>query len=155
MKLVLGADPFGVEIKEAIKKHLLEKGIEVIDLADSMGPEIPYYDVAATGARMIQEGKADRGIFCCGTGMGVAIVANKFRGIYASVVESEFAAQHCRAINDSNVLTMGGMIIAPYLAVRIADRWLGTLFTEGLPQFKDFLSESLQKIQEIEKKTMQ
>lgn len=154
MTIVIGADPFGFDLKEEIKKHLKEKEYVIDDLTPNKTKEIPYYEVAALAATKVQKGQAERGIIFCGTGMGVAIVANKFKGVYAGVVESEFAGEHCKCINNTNILTMGGMIVAPYRAKKIVDKWLETSFTQGLPEFSDFLKESLKQIQKIEAETM-
>jgi len=155
MNVVVGADFAGFDLKEVVKSHLIEKGLQIDDVGMfNAEEEIPYYEVAATAARKIQSGEADRGILFCGTGMGLSIVANKFKGVYASVVESEFGAQHARAINDSNVLTMGGFVISEYRAKRIADLWLDSNFTEGYEHIGDFLTSALDEIKAIEEQTM-
>ncbi|MBI2343976.1 MAG: RpiB/LacA/LacB family sugar-phosphate isomerase [Deltaproteobacteria bacterium] len=154
MNIVMGADGFGFDLKEAIKQHLLEQGHLIDDLTPVKENEVPYYEVGALAALKVQQGKAERGIIFCGTGMGVAIVANKFRGIYASVVESEFAGLHCKVINNSNILSLGGMIVAPYRAKRIVDQWLAASFTEGYPEFAPFLTRALAEIKKIEAETM-
>ena len=155
MNVVVGADFAGFDLKEVVKSHLIEKGLQIDDVGMfNAEEEIPYYEVAATAARKIQSGEADRGILFCGTGMGLSIVANKFKGVYASVVESEFGAQHARAINDSNVLTMGGFVISEYRAKRIADLWLDSKFTEGYEHIGDFLTSALDEIKAIEEQTM-
>ena len=155
MKIIVGADFAGFDLKEAIKSYLLEKGIEVVDIGmHTLKNEIPYYEVAATAAKKIQAKEAERAILFCGTGMGVSIVANKFRGVYASVVESEFGGHHARVINNSNVLTMGGFVISVYRAKRIVDSWLESKFTEGYEHIGDFLSDALGEIRKIEESTM-
>lgn len=155
MKIVIGADVAGFELKEEIKTHLKQKGVEVIDIGmQEVKQEIPYYEVAATAARCLQSKDADRAILFCGTGMGVAIVANKFKGIYASVVESEFAGLHCKVINNSNILTMGGWVVSSYRAKRIIDNWLESSFTEGYAEISDFLENAYGEIKKIEDQTM-
>ena len=155
MQIVMGADPWGRELKDTVKAHLQKKGHEIIDVGMTDAEnEIPYYRVAAMAAEKIQAGQADRGILFCGTGMGVAIVANKFKGIAASVIESEFAARMSRAVNDANVLTMGSMIVAPHIATLAVDAWLGMSHTEGLEPFADFLTGALKEIDAIEETNM-
>ena len=155
MNVVVGADFAGFDLKEAVKSHLIEKGLKDDDVGMfNADEEIPYYEVAATAARKIQSGEADKAILFCGTGMGVSIVANKFKGVYASVVESEFGGQHARVINDSNVLTMGGFVISEYRAKRIADLWLDSTFTAGYEHIGEFLSSALDEIKVIEGETM-
>ncbi len=99
---------------------------------------------------MIQECKAERGILFCGTGMGMSIVANKFKGVTASVVESVYAAELCRSINNSNVLTMGSMLIAPWKARKMVDVWLDTEHTQGLEPFADFLKQAVKEVDAID-----
>ncbi|MCP4642634.1 MAG: RpiB/LacA/LacB family sugar-phosphate isomerase [bacterium] len=156
MKIVMGADPWGVELKDAVKEHLQGAGHEVADIG-STGPdnEIPYYDAAASAARLIQAGDAECGVLFCGTGMGMAIVANKFKGIYASVIESEFTARMCKAVNNANVLTMGSMVVTPYIAIRSVDAWLSTRHTEGLEEFEGFLKTALTEVAKIEATAME
>ena len=151
-KILMGADPWGFELKNSVKGHLEKKGYEIIDIGmHDKDKEIDYYEVGATAAKKIQEGEAEKGILFCGTGMGVSIVANKFKGISASVIESEFAAKMCKAVNNSNILTMGGMFVSEYKAKMAADMWLETKHTEGFePEMADFLKTSLKEIKKIE-----
>ena len=149
MKIVIAADPFAVDLKDAVVAHLKEKGHTVFDVGATKDKELAYYDCAPTAAQAIQDGKANRGILFCGTGAGMAIVANKFKGVNAVCVESLFAARMARAINDANVLTMGAMIVAPWMAKEMVDTWLETKHTEGLDQFAGFLKGALKKVDDI------
>ncbi len=151
MKLVIAADPFALELKDSIKTFLTEKGYEVTDVGsiDADHP-VPFYVGATAAARAIQKGEAERGILFCGTGMGMAVVANKFKGIVASVVESVFAAKMSRSINNSNVLTMGAMIVGPFMATAAVEAWLDTKHTEGLEPLADMLKEACEKVKQIE-----
>jgi ribose 5-phosphate isomerase B len=151
-KILLGADPWGMELKNIIKEHLEKKGYEIlyIGMLDAEH-EIMYYDVAAAAAKKIQNGEVKRGILFCGTGMGVSIVANKFKGIYASVIESEFTAKMCKAVNNANIMTMGGMIISPYKAKMAVDVWLSTEHGESFdPKMAQYLKDALGEIAKIE-----
>ena len=151
MNIVIGADPWGAGLKDVVKKHLEEQGHAVVDVGTTPGHDVDYYDVSAAAAKKLQAGEAERGILFCGTGMGVALVANKFKGIYASVVESEFAARMCRAVNNANIMTLGAMIVAPHQALRMADAFVATAHTQGLDKkVGDFLVDSLKKIKAIE-----
>lgn len=149
MNIVVAADPFAVELKDAIVEHLRAKGHTVADVGATKDRELAYYDCAPAAARALQEGRAERGILFCGTGAGMAIAANKFKGVNAVCVESVFAARMARAINDANVLTMGAMIVAPWMAREMVDTWLETKHTEGLEQFSDFLKGALTKMDEL------
>jgi ribose 5-phosphate isomerase B len=150
MNLVIAADPFAVDLKDAVKKHLIEQGYKVIDVGSTGEKEVAYYDAASAACKLIHEGKAKRGILFCGTGMGMSIVANKFEGITASCVESVFAAKMARSINDSNVLTMGSMIVAEWMGKEMVDVWMKTKHTEGLEQFGDFLKDAVKKVDGID-----
>ena len=151
MKIVVGSDPWGFELKTAIKEHLVKQGHEVIDAGgQTADDQAPYWETASKAARTIQEGKAERGILFCGTGMGMAIVANKFKGIVASVVESEVSAKLCRAINNANVLTMGGLLATSFLATKAVDAFLTTKHTEGFEVHTEFLKKALQEVARID-----
>jgi ribose 5-phosphate isomerase B len=150
MNIVVAADPFAIELKDSVIKHLKEGGHKVIDAGATKDKEVAYYDAAAAACKVIQSGKAQRGILFCGTGMGMSIVANKFKGVTASCVESVYAAQMSRAINDSNVLTMGAMFIAGWKANAMVDAWMKTKHTEGLEGFADFLKDAVKKVNAID-----
>lgn len=150
MDIVIAADPFAIELKDAIQKHLVEKKHRVTDVGATADKDVPYYEAAAAACKLIQAGKATRGILLCGTGMGMSIVANKFQGITASCCESVYAAQMARAINDSNVLTTGAMLTAPWKANAMVDAWLDTKFTQGLDPFAEFLKDAVKKVDAID-----
>ena len=150
MRIVVGGDPWGLDLKNAVKDHLLGLGHDVSDVGGTADAPIHYYDAAVAAAKQIQASDADRAVLLCGTGMGMAIVANKFKGIYASVVESALTARLCRAVNDSNALTMGGLIVTPYIALQAVDAWLATAHTEGLEEHAEFLRTALESIAAIE-----
>jgi ribose 5-phosphate isomerase B len=158
MKVIIGCDVAGFDLKQEVQTHLAEKkDVELVDIGmTSLDKEIPYYEVGATAARKLQAGEAGRAILFCGTGMGVSIAANKFKGVYASVVESEFTGERCKIINNANVITMGGWVVSPYRAKKICDLWLDAAFARGdrdLEEFSDFLKEAFGEIQKIEKET--
>jgi ribose 5-phosphate isomerase B len=152
MKLAIGSDKSGFSLKEAIKAYLAERGIQADDLG-TLDPERakPYFEVASTIAPMVQNGTYDRAILICGTGMGMAVVANKYQGVYAAVCESTYAAEKCRAINDANILTMGGWIIGEQLGCTMAERFLDTHFTQGLEKWRcEFLTSAREKVKQLE-----
>ena len=153
MKSVLiGSDKSGFQLKEFVKQDLVAKGYHVEDCGTlDFNAPVPFYQVAPIAAKKIQSGEFEKAILCCGTGMGMAVVANKFEGVYASVVESVYAAEKCRAINDANILTMGGWIIAEMLGAEIANKFLETDFTEGLePWRQEFLRKAREEVKAIE-----
>ena len=109
--ILVAADPFAVGLKNAVVKHLEERGFAVRDLgATDANKDKPYFESAVDVCRALQKGEAKRAFLFCGTGMGMSMIANRFKGVRAAVVESVFAAKMCRAINDANVLCMGQMI---------------------------------------------
>ena len=151
-KIIIGSDKSGFALKEAIKAHLAELGYAVEDCGTlSMDAPHPYFEVAPVLARKLQAGEYEKGILICGTGAGMAVVANKFRGVYAVPCESVYAAEKCRAINDANVMTMGGWIIAPELGIAMTDKFLETNFTDNLEEWrKEFLRGACCKVRGIE-----
>ena len=149
MKIVIAADPFAVTLKDSIVAYLKEKGHEVTDVGATTTKEIPYFDSAPVACKILQEGKAERAILFCGTGMGMSVIANRFKGVVASVVESVFAAGMCRSINNANTLCLGSMIWGDMMAKEAVDVFLTRKFTEGLPQFADFLKDAEKKVEAI------
>ena len=149
MKIVIAADPFALTLKDALLAHLKEKGHDVVDVGASQGKEIPYYDSAPIASKMLQDGSAERAILLCGTGMGMSIIANRFKGVVASVVESVFAAKMCRVINNANALCLGAMIWGDWMAKEAVDLFLVTPFTQGLEPIADFLKDAEKKVDAI------
>lgn len=148
MKIAIGADPFAYGLKKAVAQHLKNRGVEVMDM-DSYA-ETPYYEVAEKAAREISAGNADGAVLFCGTGAGMAIVANKICGVRAVCVESVFAAKKAKAINDANAITMGAMIIGEAMACEMVDAWLDTKFAEGFEQLREFLESARGQVGEID-----
>lgn len=130
MKVIMGADFGGYDLKEAVKADLIAHGYEITDVSPD-GP-ITYQDAAKQVARGVQSGAYERGIAICGTGMGVSIIANKFRGVYAALCEGVYTAVRSKTINNTNVLCMGGFITGPYLGCKIANAWLEAEHLMGL-----------------------
>lgn len=154
MRLAIASDLSGFSLKSAIVKHLIAKyadTIEVIDFGiDSENKPQPYFEQAPKVAKAIQNGEVKKGILICGTGQGMAIVANKYKGIYAAVVDSVFSGERCKIINNSNVITMGGWITAPFLGTEIVDGWLSMSFTQKMEFKKDFLVNAFHEVIKLE-----
>ena len=141
MHIVIGSDKSGYSLKEAVKAWLTQEGYDFTEIGTT-DPEVgvPFFQVAPEAAAMLQAGTAQRAILLCGTGMGMSQVANKYKGVRAACVESEYAARMCRAVNDSNALCMGGWVIAPEMGLEMVKAFLRTEHTEGLEEWrKDFL----------------
>ena len=135
MKFVVGSDKMGLKIKDACVAMLKEQGHEIEDVGTlSEDKPMPHTLVGAAVAKKIQNKEADLGLLFCGTGMGVSLTANKFKGVYAGVVESVYAARMCRQINNCNVLAMGGFFQAPELGIAMADAFLDTQWLQGLDE---------------------
>ena len=129
MKIAMACDHGAFENKEALKAKLIQEGYEVEDFGCFSADSIDYPEVAYPCAKAVAEGKADRGIVMCGTGIGVSIVANKVPGIRCAHVHDLETAKLTREHNDSNVLAMGGRIISQELIEQIAEVWLMTEFS--------------------------
>lgn len=130
LRIVVAADSAGIEYKEVLKKDLEAdpRVDEVIDAGLAPGEEVDYPHVAVKAARLIAKGRADRGLFVCGTGMGVAMAANKVPGIRASVAHDSFSVERLIKSNNAQVLTFGERVIGLELARRLAKEWLGHTF---------------------------
>ena len=154
MRVALGSDKSGFLLKEAIKTYLTEQGIEFEDMGtQDLEHGKPYYEAAPVVARAVQSGKFDRGILICGTGMGMSLVDNKFDGIYAACVESVYGAKMCRAINNANILTMGGWIIGPEMGVEMVKAFLNTGFTQDLEPWRaEFLTKAFDIVKGMDTK---
>ncbi|PWJ50436.1 ribose 5-phosphate isomerase B [Faecalicatena contorta] len=130
MKIIMGADPAGFDLKNAIKENLLKKGYEITDI-DPDSPVL-FQEVAANVARGVQSKEYERGIAICGTGMGVSIICNKHRGVYAALCESLYQARRAKTVNNTNVLCMGGFIIGNEMGIEMANAWLEAEHMSGL-----------------------
>lgn len=135
MRIVVAADIAGLDYKEALKKDLEAdpRVDEVIDVGIASGEDVDYPHIAVKGARLIAEGKADRGLFVCGTGMGVAMAANKVPGIRASTAHDSFSVERLIKSNNAQVLTFGQRVIGLELARQLAKQWLGYEFDSTSP----------------------
>lgn len=142
-KIIVSSDPAGFPLKEEIKTYLIELGYEVTDVG-TLSPDkpVPYYEAAVNISRAIQKGEFERGIVCCGTGMGVSQVCNKFKGIFCAVAETTYAVWKCRVINNSNILALGSFIQTPTVAKGLVDTYLNTEWCQGeSPERVAFLQE--------------
>jgi ribose 5-phosphate isomerase B len=132
MHILIGSDHIGYLLKENLKEYLVESGYEVVDLGctDADTP-VDYPDVAVELAERIAAGETDRGILICGTGIGMAITANKVPGVRAACCHDPYSAERARKSNDAQVITMGAQIVAPTLARLLIDHWLASEFAGG------------------------
>lgn len=130
-RIAIDCDDAAIELKKLVVDYLKSKGVDVTDL-DYLGskkadyPEIGYHLAEEVAAK-----KFDRGILMCGTGLGMAMIANKVEGVWAGTCHDTFSAERLKKSNDANVLTMGARVIGPELAKMIVDAWLGSEFQGG------------------------
>ncbi len=129
--IAIGCDHGGLEIKNAIIKYLTENGMEFRDYGCSSPESVDYPVYAYQVAKAVADKTAECGIICCGTGIGVSMVANKVKGIRAAVCSDAFCAEMTRRHNDANVLCMGGRVIDEATAVKLADIFLHTEYEGG------------------------
>ncbi len=134
MKISLGADHAGYQLKEKIKQWLAQQGIEVTDHGANSLDSVDYPDYARDVAHDVAGKRADWGILVCGSGIGMAMAANKVPGVRAANVTSEYEAQLSREHNDANVLAIGARILDDAAAFKIVDTWLHTGFAGGRHQ---------------------
>lgn len=127
--IALGCDHGGYELKQEIKKHLDEQNVSYIDYGCDSLESTDYPIYAKKVARAIQSGECDKGILICGTGIGISITANKFKGIRAALCSDCFSAEATRLHNDANILAMGGRVVGPGHALKIVDTFLNTSFS--------------------------
>ena len=147
MKIGLGSDHGGYNLKEEIKKHLEAKGIECVDFGPKNDLESVDYPIyGETVANSVVNKEVDYGILCCGTGIGISLAANKVKGIRCAVVSDVFSAKMSKAHNDANMLSLGERVLGRGLALEIVDAWINTEFEGGRH------SKRVDMIKEIEKK---
>lgn len=131
MRIAIGSDHAGFELKEQLRAALAGEGHQVDDLGTHDRSSCDYPDFAQAVGRAVAEGRAERGILICGTGIGMAIAANKIPGVRAACCNEPVSARLTRQDNDSNVLTLGGRLIGPLMALEIVRVWLDTPFAGG------------------------
>ena len=132
--VVIGSDHAAYQLKEKIKKFLIENGIAVEDAGAQWEGSVDYPDYGIKVASLVSAGKFDRGILLCGTGIGMSIVANRFSNVRAALCNDLFSAIMSRRHNNSNVLVLGGRVIGDVLAIEILKAWLETPFEGGRHQ---------------------
>jgi len=146
LRIALGCDEAALELKNALYAFLRERGVTVTDFGVFSEAPSLYPDMAAAVALSIVEGQNDRGILLCGTGLGMAITANKIPGIRAATCHDPYSAERARKSNDAQVLTMGAKVIGPELAKVLVSIWLEAEFQGGKSAPK------VDRISEIEKR---
>jgi ribose 5-phosphate isomerase B len=148
MRICIDCDDAAVNLKKVLYDHLKSKGIDITDLEYSASKNgVMYPEIGFNLAKQIQAGNYDRGISICGTGLGMAMIANKVEGIYAGVCHDVFSAERLRKSNDAQIITMGERVIGPESAKTIIDAWLRSEFEGGGSTAK------VQQMRELEQKS--
>ena len=144
-KIAIGADHAGFRLKEFVKKLLEEKGFEVIDVGTYSEERCHYPEYAKKVAKMVSEGEVKRGILICGSGIGMSIVANKFKGVRAALCHNIYSAKYSRLHNNSNILCLGGRVTGEDLTREIVEVWLNTPFEGGRHEERLKLIEGIER----------
>jgi ribose 5-phosphate isomerase B len=131
MRIAIGADHGGFELKKRILEYLNEAGHSVVDLGTDSAEPVDYPDYAKAVAEAILHGKAELGILVCGSGIGASIAANKFPGIRAALCHDTYSARQSREDDDANILCLGARVIGPALALEVIRTFLASRFSEA------------------------
>ena len=129
MKIAAASDHGGFALKEEVKKHLMERGLEVLDLGTHSEESVDYPVYGKKVAHAVADGECERGILICGTGIGISIAANRYKGIRAALCGDCFSAEATRLHNDATILAMGARVSGPGLGVKIVETFLNTPFS--------------------------
>lgn len=146
MRVALGSDHAGFQLKELIREHLQSRGTAFTDFGTFCENSVDYPDISLPVAEGVRSGEFDCGILVCGTGIGMVIAANKYSGIRAALCSDTFSARCARGHNDANILTLGARVIGPGLALEIVDIFLNVPFDGGRHRLR------VDKIKLIEKR---
>lgn len=141
--IIMGCDHAAFELKEALKNFLTTNGHVVEDVGAFSLDSVDYPDIAIQVASQISQGKYQRGILLCGTGLGMSMAANRFSHVRAALCNDLFSAGMCRRHNDANILVLGGRVIGDVLAKEIVQTWLDTPFEGGRHQGRLDLFDTL------------
>lgn len=147
MKISLGCDHGGLELKNEIKAHLEARGFECRDFGTYTKDSCDYPDYARPAAEAVASGECERGILVCTTGIGVSITANKVNGVRCALLHDKMSARLTREHNDTNMMALGAGVVGPLLALEIVDTWLDTPFS-GVERHQ----RRIDKVMAIEKK---
>ncbi len=134
MKIAVAADHGGYKLKEKVKEHLLERGIEVEDLGTHSEESVDYPIYGKLCGEAVASGQADLGVVVCGTGIGISIAANKVHGVRCGLCTSVEMAHLTKQHNNANILALGGRTTGEELAMEIVDEWLDTQYEGGRHQ---------------------
>ena len=151
-KILCCAHSSAYALKEAVYPYLKQAGYDITDLSPGAeGDPRPYYEAGALAAQKVAAGEYDLGLVFCGSGMGVCLAANRFSRVYCAACESIYTATQARRVNNANILALGGDVVAPAMACKMAEAFINTEFLEGFPQAKqEELDQALQALNQID-----
>lgn len=145
MKIAIGCDHGGIDLKQDVIDYLESRGVEILDLGTNSKESVDYPEYGKAVGEAVASKKADLGVLICGTGIGISLAANKVPGVRAAVVSDTFSAKMARAHNNANVLAFGARVVGPGLALELVKAWLDSEFEGGRHERR------VKKIMEIEK----
>ena len=148
-KIAIASDHAGREVKDDLIEFLKGLGYEVIDMGVNSDTSVDYPDYGSPVAGKVSDGKIERAVLLCGTGIGMSILANKYRGVRAALVSDVYSARMAKEHNDANILVIGGRVVGKGLARELVKEWLEAKFIGGRHQRR------LDKIRDIEEKMTQ
>jgi ribose 5-phosphate isomerase B len=151
MKVVVGFDHAGFPLKEIVLAAVRDAGHEVIDVGTNNAEPVDFPDIAEKLGRAIQSGEAERGILCCGSGVGACIAANKMKGVWASICHDTYSAAQGVMHDDMNVLCLGGRVIGPELAKALIPAFLNARYMGNDPG-GERLARRVEKIRKMDQK---
>ena len=143
MKIIIGSDHGGYELKQIVVSFLTQLGHQVQDIGTHSKESVDYPEYAVQVAHSVTDGRSDRGILICGSGIGMCMTANRITGARAALVSEPYAARMSRRHNDSNILCLGGRLLGDQLALEIVGAWLQEEFEGGRHQRRVDLIEQL------------
>lgn len=145
-KIIIGSDHYGLPLKNQIRDYLVEKGYTVEDIGTESEDPVDYPDIAESLAIEVSKGNFERGILICGTGAGMAIVANKVPNVRAVAVYDPYTAERAKASNNADIITLGSQTIGVEVAKKLVDTWLEAEYKGGRSAPK------VEKMEEIDRK---
>ena len=149
MKLAIGNDHAGVELKQEIQAYLESKGIQVVNVGTDTHESCPYALSGYQVARLVSGGEVDGGVLICGTGLGISLAANKVKGVRACVCSEPVTARLSRQHNNSNIIAFGARIVGPEMAKAIVDAWLEAEFEGGRHQARVDMIHEIEETQDL------
>ncbi|MBR5228312.1 MAG: ribose 5-phosphate isomerase B [Firmicutes bacterium] len=132
--IALASDHAGFELKEAIKKHLIENNYDIQDYGTDSTASVDYPIYGKKAAEAVANGVCKRGIVCCGSGIGISIAANKVNGVRCALIHDAFGAEMCKRHNNANMIAFGAKVVDAETAAQLVDLWLSTEFEGGRHQ---------------------